>query len=58
MIELDDYSKSVRALRDVEVTVLFGFECDWRADFVSLYRDELLSYYGADYLLGSVHYIN
>ncbi len=55
--ELDDYTNSVRALNDESVTVLLGFECDWREDFVSFYKDELLSRYGADYLLGSVHYL-
>lgn len=55
--ELDDYTRSVRALKDESVTVLLGFECDWRSDFVSFYKDELLSRCGADYLLGSVHYL-
>lgn len=55
--EIDQYIESVRGLCDDAVTVLLGFECDWRADFVSYYEDELMEKCGADYLLGSVHYL-
>ncbi len=57
MNELDDYVNSVRAQKDDTITILLGFECDWREDFASFYSDELLSHYGADYLLGSLHYL-
>lgn len=55
--ELEVYSRSVRDLHDDSVSVLLGFECDWRPDFASFYKDELIGKWGADYLLGSVHYL-
>ena len=57
MDELGAYSESVRALGNDDILVLLGSECDWRKDFESFYRDELLGKRHFDYLLGSVHYL-
>ena len=57
MDELGPYSESVRAGRSDSILVLLGSECDWRKDFESFYRDELLGKWHFDYLLGSVHYL-
>ncbi len=56
MNELGEYTQSVRALRS-DILIFLGSECDWRKDFVSFYREELLGRWHFDYLLGSVHYL-
>lgn len=56
--ENEEYIKEVREYEiDKDILVLLGGECDWRADLYSFYKDELLSKYGFDYLLGSIHYL-
>lgn len=55
--EINEYVSSVRSLSDDSVNVLLGFECDWRKDFVPFYKEVLLGECGADYLLGSMHYL-
>jgi histidinol-phosphatase (PHP family) len=58
MEELPDYCADLDRAREEfsDLLILKGMECDYAAEYVSFFRDELLGRYGLHYLVGAVHW--